>query len=1021
MLLNRVKNRWAGAERRALKKGRSRIPAGGSRSWVVEGLEKRWLLSFPIPTLPTIPTGPGHLFVVTSSPYNAVGDGVTVNTAAIQKAVNACVAAGGGTVEIPFVANTPNIYLTNQFTITGNFVNLQIDAGVTLEALARGTEGPSFFITAKDVHDIEVSGTGTVDGNGTSWWPLTDGPDLFVFNTVNNILVTGITLTDSPHEHLTFQATTNTGCNNVTINNVTINSASTSPQTDGIDPAGTNFLIENCSISDGDDDIAVKALHAVCGNITVQNCTILYGHGISVGGQTNSGLNGMIVTNCTFDGTDYGLRLKAGAPNGGLTTNISYSNITMTNVILPIYIDSYYANGDDNIPTDPTNVPTVYDPTSPTWTNISYTNIVTSWNVNDPTWSDNYYDSASAEMWGLPAQPISNVTFTNDQFQAFFGMALNFVDGMTFDNTTFIALDPFYGPYYGIPVLTSTGFDTPVDANITKVGFLNQDIGSPTVPFETSPSLYNPDSGEWTIQGDGAGLGGTSDQFNFTSASAVGDNTISAQLLNLAPVNSPAVSQAGVMYRNSTDPNDVFAAVVQDDIGNLYFEDRTTYGGAVQISSPVSAPNSPYMEVVRSGSTFTGEYSSDGIHWTTIGSPATITMGTTALAGLAATSGANGTLAQANFVNVYLAPASDVPPLITNGPTALVSPAGTSISLGVTATDVGGAGDLKYTWSALTDPETPSFDANNGGVAGSSETATVFAPGEYEFQVAITDADGVTTVSTVSVDVAQIVTNIYVSPGFQTYEIGTTNQFSAQVVDQFGGLMPDQTVTWSVTGADNTVDANGNVTMVDGPGQYEVMATAAGGAVGETEFFTQYPPQVDSITINGGAAQRSMDTLVTVLFNEPVYAFNAFSVVQRATGGGSPTPMELSANTNDYTTWTITFPDYLGYTGNSLPNGIYDFTVTAADVTSTAANLPMTQADQTYTFHRLFGDADGNGVDNNADYLLFKNSFAQTSQSLFYTSVFDFDDNGVINNSDYFQFKKDFGMQYVYNGPDAPI
>jgi polygalacturonase len=838
MLLNIGRMGRAGAARRASRK--SRAPGQLPRTrCLVEGLENRWLLSFPIPTLPTIPTGAGHLFVVTSAPYNAVGDGVTVNTTALQQAVNDCVAAGGGTVEIPFVANTPNIYLSNQFTITGNNVNLQIDAGVTLEALARGSEKNSFFITAKAVQNIEISGAGTVNGNGATWWPLTDGPDLFVFNTVNNVLVTGITLTQSPHEHLTFQGTSNVGCNNVTINNITINTASTSPQTDGIDPAGTNFLIENCSISDGDDDVAVKALHAVCANITVQNCTIGYGHGISVGGQTNSGLTGMIVTNCTFDGTDYGLRLKAGAPNGGITTNVSYSNIVMTNVIVPINIESYYANGDDNIPSDPTTVSDVPDPTAPTWTNISYTNVVSTWNVNDPTWSDNYYDSLAGQIWGLPAEPINNLSFTNVQLQAEFGMELNFATNVTFDSSSSIRVGD-----YGAPVVTSEGFDNPFDVNITQAVFLNQDIGSPTVPFETSPSIYFPDSELWVIQGDGAGVGGSSDQFNFTSASAVGDSAISALLLGLPNSLTTDPAQAGVMYRNSLDPADVFAAVVQAPNGNVYFEDRATYGAAVQISSPVSAQlGGDYLRVVRIGSTFIGEYSGDGNIWTPIGSPTTITMSSNALAGLVATSGVNGNLAEAGFENVQLNP---------------------------------------------------------------------------------------------------------------------------------------------------------------------VVA-----------------PSVVSMTINGGAAQRSMDTLATIVFNEPVDLNNAISLVQRATGGGSPTPISFTLNTpDDGTTWNLTFPLQ---TGGSLPNGIYDLTVTAADVTSASQQIPMAESDQTFTFHRLFGDSDGNGIVNNADYFAFKKSYGQASGSANYNPLFDYDGNGIVNNADYFQFKKDYGMQLIYsfagssNGPDFLI
>jgi polygalacturonase len=808
---------------------RRRARAAGA---IFEALEGRWLLSFPPTTPPIIPAG---TFLVTSAPYNAVGNGVAVNTAAIQQAINDCVAAGGGTVEIPFVANTANIYLTNELVIPGNNVNLQVDTGVTLQALSKSslsTSG-SGIIAAKNVHDLEISGGGTIDGNGASWWPSTSGPNLIVFNGVNNVLFNDVHFNNSPHEHLVFQANGNSvPCNNVTINNVTILTSSTSPNTDGMDPCATNMLIENCNISDGDDDIVAKPQHGVVANITIQNCTIGYGHGISVGGQTNAGMNGMIVVNCTFDGTANGLRLKAGSPNGNLTTNISYSNITMINVQNPIFIDSYYANGDNNIPTNPTTVNRTAGANSPTWTNISYTNIVSTWVTNDPTYNSTIYGSSNAGMlWGLPSIPINGVTFNNVQLSAFSGMQVNFAVGVTFDANSHITVDP------NSPTgdLTSTGdgvHPTPYQASITLAGFTNQDIGSPTVPLGTSPVIYDPDSTNWAIQGDGAAIGSTSDQFNYSYESISGDQAISAQLLSLTGPGGGAVPSAGVMYRNSTSANDAFAAVVQTTNNQLLFEYRTTAGGATTTSAPISASiGAEYVQVVRSGSTFTGQYSTDGVHWTTIGSASIAAIGSTADAGLAVTSDSNGALAPATFAHVQITP------------------------------------------------------------------ATVVAPA------------------------------------------------------------------------------------------------------------------VSSFSVNGGAVQRSMDTLVSVVFNQPVnLATGAITLVQRATGGGSPTTMTFTLSSTDNTTWNLTFP---GGVGSSLPNGIYDLAVTAADVTSIATGTPMSD-DQTFTFHRLFGDADGNGVVNNADYFAFKQAFATISGGAGYNAIFDYDGNGVINNADYFQFKLDFGVQFVY-------
>jgi polygalacturonase len=831
---NMIASSFSGFSRHGLARRRAR-----SAGAMLEALEGRWLLSFPPTTPPVIPAG---TFLVTSAPYNAVGNGVAVDTAGIQKAINDCVAAGGGTVEIPFVANTANVYLTNELVIPGNNVNLQVDTGVTLQALAKGsisTSG-SGIIAAKNVHDLEITGGGTIDGNGASWWPSANGPNLIVFNGVNNILFNDVHFNNSPHEHLVFQAnasgTNGVPCNNVTINNVTILTSSTSPNTDGMDPCATNMLIENCNISDGDDDIVAKPQHGFVANITVQNCTIGYGHGISVGGQTNAGMFGMIVTNCTFDGTDNGLRLKAGSPNGNLTSNISYSNITMVNVPNPIFIDSYYAGGNNNIPTDPTMVSRTPGANSPTWMDISYSNIVSSWNTSDPTYNSmNYASSNAGSLWGLPSIPINGVTFNNVQLSAFSGMQINFAVGVTFDASSHITVDP------SSPTgdLTSTGdgtFPTPYQASITLAGFTNQDIGAPTVPLGTSPVIYDPDSANWAIQGDGAGIGApapSSDQFNYSYETVVGDQTVSAQLLSLTSPGAGIVPAAGVMYRSSTNnATDPFAAVVQTTGNQLLFEYRATPSGAVTISAPVSAAiGAEYMQVVRSGSTFTGEYSTDGSTWTTIASASIADIGSIANAGLAVAAGNNSSLAPATFAHVSVAPTT--------------------------------------------------------------------APA----------------------------------------------------------------------------------------------------------------PAVTSFSVNGGAVQRSMDTLVSVLFNQPVdLSTGAITLTKRATGGGSPTPMTFTLSTTDNTTFNLTFPSGIGA---SLPNGIYDLTVTAADVTSIATSTPMT-SDQTFTFHRLFGDVDGNGIVNNADYFAFKQSYAQASGSPNYNAAFDFDGNGIVNNADYFQFKLDYGMQFIY-------
>jgi hypothetical protein len=123
--------------------------------------------SVPLPLINT-----NNIIVVTNSPYNAIGDGITTNTTAIQAAINAAFTGGltnglrGGTVEIPAAAGT---YLCGPLTMS-NFVNLQIDRGATLQMLRfgsfPGSNSPPDFITATKVQNIEISGFGTIDSTG---------------------------------------------------------------------------------------------------------------------------------------------------------------------------------------------------------------------------------------------------------------------------------------------------------------------------------------------------------------------------------------------------------------------------------------------------------------------------------------------------------------------------------------------------------------------------------------------------------------------------------------------------------------------------------------------------------------------------------------------------------------------------------------------------------------------------------------------------------------------------------------
>src|SRR5215831_16753410 len=122
-------------------------------------------LSAQTPALPSIPT---NVFNITQQ--GAVGDGKTMNTAAIQKTIDAAAKAGGGIVWVP-----EGKFLTDPFTLASG-INLHLARGavilisddLTNYPVARGRYLDS--ITASDAHDLEISGEGVIDGQGQASW-----------------------------------------------------------------------------------------------------------------------------------------------------------------------------------------------------------------------------------------------------------------------------------------------------------------------------------------------------------------------------------------------------------------------------------------------------------------------------------------------------------------------------------------------------------------------------------------------------------------------------------------------------------------------------------------------------------------------------------------------------------------------------------------------------------------------------------------------------------------------------------
>ncbi|MGH7992053.1 MAG: glycosyl hydrolase family 28 protein [Limisphaerales bacterium] len=352
-----------------------------------------------MPQLPNINTN--NVITITDPPFNAAGDGVTDNTLAISNAIVQASQGGntnnlyGGTVRIP----APGVFVSGPLTLRNN-VNVQIDAGATLQMLPLNlftnypaqnqTFGNLFY--ASGLTNLEISGSGTIDGQGSNWWSapgsvFNNRPYMIFFNgNCGQVLIQNVTLRNPPKMHIVFKGSDN----NITVQGIIINTTATNAaNTDGIDLVGANCLVQGCVINAGDDNIALgsSSASAISSDIVITNCAFGKGHGVSIGSNTAGGVSNLTVINCTFDGTDYGIRMKSndatsgGSGEGGIAQNLNYYNLGMTNIVHgAIVIYSYYgSSGQFGTPTSVSpyfaSTQAVDVTTIPVWRDITISNV----------------------------------------------------------------------------------------------------------------------------------------------------------------------------------------------------------------------------------------------------------------------------------------------------------------------------------------------------------------------------------------------------------------------------------------------------------------------------------------------------------------------------------------------------------------------------------------------------------------------------------------------------------------------
>jgi polygalacturonase len=353
---------------------------------------------------PALPMIPSAVFNITD--YGAVGDGAKDNTTNIQNAINAASAAGGGTVEIPAgdFSSGPLVLCSS--------LNLHVDAGGSLQMLPLdtypgGRTNAQTFISCNRIHDLEISGQGKIDGQGAAWWKafLTRDrgrlvrPMMLNLTSVKRLFIHDITFLNPPYHHCGIRG----DGGDITISNLTVSTPSPSPNTDGVNFVGTNSIIEDCHITDGDDDIAMGSTGPIY-DLLITNCVFGRGHGVSIGSGITAGITNLTVINCTFNGTDNGIRIKCAGSSYPIK-DLNYLNLQMNNVALPIVIYTYY----DLIGTPRHITPaqaagvgmSAVTDSTPRWSDITFSNVT----INCPR------GDIGGIIWGPTEMPVSNVTF----------------------------------------------------------------------------------------------------------------------------------------------------------------------------------------------------------------------------------------------------------------------------------------------------------------------------------------------------------------------------------------------------------------------------------------------------------------------------------------------------------------------------------------------------------------------------------------------------------------------------------
>lgn len=302
--------------------------------------------------------------------YGAKGNGVTDDAKAIQRAIDACSASGGGSVVFPsgktFMAGPLHLKSNVDLHLQPNSVLLaNPDEAVYTESAFRGNRGEGMmWISGKDIQNISITGRGRIDGNGVAFMgrelsdsyelkPVTDfdpRPHVLTLVNASNVKINGVTIANSAYwtVHLV-------GCYDVAISDISLLNNLKIRNGDGIDiDHSRKVRISNCFIESGDDCICLKNRrefeeYGPCEDVVVTNCIMTSRScAVKIGSENMDAIRRVLFDNCIITKSNRGIGIQN--RDEGTVSDITFSNMTVDCRLFsdvwwgksePIYVTSY--------------------------------------------------------------------------------------------------------------------------------------------------------------------------------------------------------------------------------------------------------------------------------------------------------------------------------------------------------------------------------------------------------------------------------------------------------------------------------------------------------------------------------------------------------------------------------------------------------------------------------------------------------------------------------------------------------